>query len=321
MHIVDSVLVVPKNLVEQSTEPQFKFLTSILSTEKYISTESDFSNQVLLMSDITGFAPATQGALDTFLELPAKRSLADLKNILEYHIVEGQSTFSSGLINKTQMTTLQGKNLTIYVDPNDGVKYVNGIKIIATDYPIFNGVLHIIDGLLDPNNITTPTFSSPTTPPAPTPSTPASVPKGGLSIAAKVGITLAIVILVGVIVAAALLILCGWKKSQKQAPQPEQHDYLVARYEYDGWNDPEHQSSHRPSELDAGVMAYASELPANNERLMAERIVNVAEYQEPANFAIELEAPRGRAPMLETLQMLRTRQDFRGRLHRYQGLE
>lgn len=53
--------------------------------------------------------------------------------------------FSPDLTDGLQIKTLQGRNLTIHVGP-DGTKYVNGLRIIDTDYSIANGVLHRIDG-------------------------------------------------------------------------------------------------------------------------------------------------------------------------------
>lgn len=52
---------------------------------------------------------------------------------------------SSDLTNMEVIRTVQGSNLTIFVGP-DGSKYVNNVRIIATDYLINNGVLHTIDG-------------------------------------------------------------------------------------------------------------------------------------------------------------------------------
>lgn len=50
------------------------------------------------------------------------------------------------------LTTLQGANLTIRVG-DDGSKFVNGAKILETDFLVANGVLHTIDGYALPHYV------------------------------------------------------------------------------------------------------------------------------------------------------------------------
>ena len=94
---------------------------------------------------MTYFFPNTAGALATFKSMSSALTQQQRNTILEYHVVTGFVGVSSVLTNKEVIRTVQGSNLTIFVGP-DGSKFVNDVKIIATDYLINNGVLHTIDG-------------------------------------------------------------------------------------------------------------------------------------------------------------------------------
>jgi uncharacterized surface protein with fasciclin (FAS1) repeats len=146
MHIVNSVLTIPPSITVLAAAANFKFFVSILTKGNFISQASDsFSTHILGISDITGFVPDTQNSLDTFNDLVTTSSQAELNGIFKYHLIQGVVAFSDSLTDGKEIKTLQGNNVTIHVGP-DGTKYVNGLRIISTDYTISNGVLHVIDG-------------------------------------------------------------------------------------------------------------------------------------------------------------------------------
>jgi uncharacterized surface protein with fasciclin (FAS1) repeats len=94
---------------------------------------------------VTYFFPNTAGALAMFKSMSSALTHQQRDAMLEYHVVTGFVGVSSDLTNMEVIRTVQGSNLTIFVGP-DGSKFVNNVKIIATDYLINNGVLHTIDG-------------------------------------------------------------------------------------------------------------------------------------------------------------------------------
>jgi hypothetical protein len=61
----------------------------------------------------------------------------------EYHIVHGEVAYTSLLTNGKTLKTVQGGEVTITV--LDGLIYVNDVKIIAPDYLITTGVIHLIE--------------------------------------------------------------------------------------------------------------------------------------------------------------------------------
>jgi uncharacterized surface protein with fasciclin (FAS1) repeats len=73
-----------------------------------------------------------------------KNSTADeLEAVFKYHVVQGVVVYSPSLTNGTEFKTAEGDSVTVNIQGND--TYINGAKILATDYLVANGVVHIID--------------------------------------------------------------------------------------------------------------------------------------------------------------------------------
>lgn len=98
----------------------------------------------------TVFAPTDSA----FAKLP-KESLANLLKpenkdqlaaILTYHVVPG--TLKAMDIKSGKVKTVNGKELEIVV--NGGVVTVEGAKVVTTDIPASNGVIHLVDTVLMP---------------------------------------------------------------------------------------------------------------------------------------------------------------------------
>lgn len=88
------------------------------------------------------FSQLNQDDLTALLADPAQ-----LTDILEYHIVEGEA-LSSDLEDGQTLTTLQGEDLTVSID-GDTVM-VDGATVVEPDVEVGNGVIHVIDGVIRP---------------------------------------------------------------------------------------------------------------------------------------------------------------------------
>jgi uncharacterized surface protein with fasciclin (FAS1) repeats len=89
------------------------------------------------------FAALPAGTLDGLLKDPAK-----LKDILLYHVVSGTVT-ADQVVKLSSATTVEGKPIKITV--KDGTVYLNDtVKVVTTDIPASNGVIHVIDAVLLP---------------------------------------------------------------------------------------------------------------------------------------------------------------------------
>ncbi|MFO7924079.1 MAG: fasciclin domain-containing protein [Bacteroidales bacterium] len=109
-----------------------------------------------LVSTLQGDGPFTVFAPtdNAFAALPAgtvQSLLADpsgaLTDILLYHVV-GAKAFSSDLSNGQEIETVFGDNVTVTIN-NDGV-FINDAKVTVADIEAENGVVHVIDAVLIP---------------------------------------------------------------------------------------------------------------------------------------------------------------------------
>lgn len=112
---------------------------------------ADLVDTVNTTPNVTIFAP-TNEAFQNIGSALGNLSTEDLTSILTYHVVAGTIGYSTGLTNGTQLTTANGAMLTITVG-DEGV-FVNNAKVVTADVLIANGVVHVIDQVLNPSNMT-----------------------------------------------------------------------------------------------------------------------------------------------------------------------
>lgn len=88
------------------------------------------------------FSQLNQSDLNALLSNPQ-----ELTSILQFHVVEG-SYPSSELSDGQTLTTLSGDELTISVDGSTVM--VDGAEVVQPDLEAGNGVIHVIDQVLQP---------------------------------------------------------------------------------------------------------------------------------------------------------------------------
>ena len=90
------------------------------------------------------FAKLPKGAVETLLKPENKQKLAD---ILTYHVVPGK-VMAKQVVNLSDAKTVQGSKVKIQV--KDGNVMVDKAKVVKTDIPCINGVIHVIDTVIMP---------------------------------------------------------------------------------------------------------------------------------------------------------------------------
>lgn len=141
--IVNTVLTIPFNSILLSAAANLSFFTAILSKGGFLTAEdAGLISNVAYAPNMTFFAPNTAAAVAAFTATSAGMSQADLAAVFNYHIIPGLG-YSPLLRNGTVLQTVQGSNVTITRHGPD--IYVNAAKIIASDYLVANGVVHVID--------------------------------------------------------------------------------------------------------------------------------------------------------------------------------
>lgn len=112
------------------------------------STTRDLIPNVSTTPDLTIFAPLNS-AFTNISSALANLTVEEAAAILQYHVINGTVAYSSTLTNGSA-PALAGGNLTITVE--DGEVFVNAARVVVADVLLANGVLHVIDSVLNPNN-------------------------------------------------------------------------------------------------------------------------------------------------------------------------
>jgi uncharacterized surface protein with fasciclin (FAS1) repeats len=143
IHVIDSFLVVPANV---STTAIAANLTSVVGA----LISADLVEAVDTTEDVTIFAPSNM-AFSSIGSALRNITTEDLTSVLTYHVVAGTVGYSSMLSNTT-LPTLNGGSVTITIV--NGSVYVNSAMVIVPDVLVANGVVHVIDNVLNPANST-----------------------------------------------------------------------------------------------------------------------------------------------------------------------
>merc|ERR1712113_468674 len=149
VHIIDDVLMIPGNL---SSTAQNANLTAFLGAAQNASVAST----LLGAEDLTIFAPSNS-AFQDIGSLTSNLTMDQLANILSYHVIEGTVAYSSDLSN-TSLTTLQGDDVEITIA--DGAVMVNNATVVNANILFAGGVIHVIDQVLNPNQMSSSNSSS-----------------------------------------------------------------------------------------------------------------------------------------------------------------
>ncbi len=92
------------------------------------------------------FAKLPAGTVETLLKPENKEKL---KAILLYHVVAGQ-VGSTQVVKMSSAKTLDGKDVEITA--NNGAVMINNAKVVTADIKASNGVIHVIDSVLIPQD-------------------------------------------------------------------------------------------------------------------------------------------------------------------------
>ena len=118
-------------------------LVGALTTAELVETVDTTPN-------VTIFAP-NNAAFQSIGSALRNISTDDLTSVLNYHVINGTIGYSSTLSNTT-LPTLNGAEVTISVV--DGEVFVNSARVVTPDVLVANGVVHVIDNVLNPANAT-----------------------------------------------------------------------------------------------------------------------------------------------------------------------
>ena len=149
IHVIDTVLLPPQKLgtiVNVATaDGRFTTLVAAIKAAGLVDTLNGAGPFTVFAPTDDAFKMLPAGTLDTLLK---PENLAQLKNILLYHVVSGK-LMAADVVKLTSVKTVLGQDIVITV--KDGKVYLNGnVQIIITDIPASNGVIHVINAVLLP---------------------------------------------------------------------------------------------------------------------------------------------------------------------------
>lgn len=160
VHVIDEVLSAPTQTIVEiaSGNEDFSSLVAALTRSEEEDNGADLVTTLSGDGPFTVFAP-TNAAFTTFLngaELSAVE-LATLEQILTYHVVQDQA-FSTDLADEidddNQLVTFESSALTFdlgtltITTASGGTAMITSTDIIGT-----NGIIHVIDAVLDPREV------------------------------------------------------------------------------------------------------------------------------------------------------------------------
>jgi uncharacterized surface protein with fasciclin (FAS1) repeats len=142
IHIIDAFLTIPQNV---STTAVDLGLSALAGS----ATQAGLISGLESAHDITIFAPnnAAFAAIGSAFQ---NVSNSTISSVLAYHVISG--VYYSHAATNTTVRTLNGANITVTVI-NETV-FINSARVIIPNIPIANGVVHVIDEVLNPANTT-----------------------------------------------------------------------------------------------------------------------------------------------------------------------
>ncbi|WP_299324578.1 fasciclin domain-containing protein [uncultured Maribacter sp.] len=160
VHIVDAVIGLPNIVDHAIANPNLTSLVGALTTDGNTIFTTLLSDSE---TDFTVFAPLNS-AFDNF----TNPSDNDINSILANHVISGAAANAASLSNtyfNTAATNVDGDNLSIYVNVDDGVTLNGTSTVAAADIVATNGIIHAVDMVIDLPSVVTfatadPNFSS-----------------------------------------------------------------------------------------------------------------------------------------------------------------
>ncbi|MEL7368252.1 MAG: fasciclin domain-containing protein, partial [Myxococcota bacterium] len=145
VHVMDEVII-PPTIIEATVATE-----DLSSLEAAVLQSSQGVQDTLGTGPLTVFAPTNAAFAASGIDL-STIDQATLDDVLRYHVVTGQNT-SDELTDGQTIVTASGDSLTVNVS-GGAVTLTdaagNTVNVVTSDIRLLNGVVHIIDGVLDP---------------------------------------------------------------------------------------------------------------------------------------------------------------------------
>jgi uncharacterized surface protein with fasciclin (FAS1) repeats len=134
-----------KDIVESAVAAgSFKTLVSAVQAAGLADTLKGAGPFTVFAPTDEAFAKLPAGTVENLLKPENK---AKLQAILTYHVVPGKVT-AADVVKINMAKTVNGQSLA--VNTKNGAVMVDNAKVVKTDIPASNGVIHVIDAVILP---------------------------------------------------------------------------------------------------------------------------------------------------------------------------
>ncbi|KAI7565311.1 hypothetical protein D0864_07423 [Hortaea werneckii] len=148
IHTIEQVLLPPIGPNATALDMGFTYLYGALQ-------QTDLTTDVATANGITVFIPTNQAFIDVGEQLQGL-SGQELSTLLQFHVVPEMPYYTTNLSDGDSLNTLAStpyeNGIDITVDESDGALYANNARVIVADILLSNGVAHLIDQVMNPNN-------------------------------------------------------------------------------------------------------------------------------------------------------------------------
>ncbi|MCS6774126.1 MAG: fasciclin domain-containing protein [Anaerolineae bacterium] len=150
IHVIDKVILPPsvagdKDVVDTAIGVgSFTTLVRAVKAAELVETLKGKGPFTVFAPNDEAFAKLDKATLDNLLKPENKQQLA---NILTFHVVPSK-LLAADVVKQTKIKTVQGQEVTVEVKGND--VFINGAKVLKTDVLATNGVIHVIDTVIQP---------------------------------------------------------------------------------------------------------------------------------------------------------------------------
>jgi len=147
VHVIDQVLFPSFDSLATQVEETGSFNTLVGAAQAagvFDMLESDGPFTIFAPTD-KAFAAFDPSAVSYFM---APENRAELVRLLQHHVISGR--YYGDTMHHQPLQTLGGD--TIEVKWQSGAAYIGNAEVIASDFQATNGVLHVVDAVLMPND-------------------------------------------------------------------------------------------------------------------------------------------------------------------------
>ncbi|KAI0470775.1 FAS1 domain-containing protein [Xylariaceae sp. FL0804] len=142
IQIVDALLMLPGNVSDTLSDAN-------LTAAEGAIMQANLTEPLASMKDVTIFAP-NNDAFNAIGSIVGNLTTDQLTHIVDYHVVNGSVNYSPDLRSGSTLRSIGGQDINVHVI--DGVLFANDARVTVPNILCENGVIHVVNQVLNPDN-------------------------------------------------------------------------------------------------------------------------------------------------------------------------